>query len=238
MTSRRGLQTACTVAAVTFASSAAVCASSAGPVRQIASVSLLCALAYAVWFSRPRRFEAVVPAIGLTLAALILAGLALAAVHVLSTVPVVLATAVATLAAVWLGARHPAAAPGEREARLKLPRLLAVAGVLIFAAATVLAVHHSAASATADADRSSSVAVWAYPSGGQLRIGVEQSAGHGATPLRIVVSRAGAVVAKWDDVRLAPGQTWRAPPLTATGKGPTEVVVLRGGTVVASLSSR
>jgi hypothetical protein len=240
MTSRRGLQTACS--AVAIASFGAICASSAGPVRQIAGLSLLCALAFAVWFMHRRRFDAIVPAVGLTLAFLILAGLALAAVHILGTVPVALASVVATLAAAWAGARHaaPALGPGlaERRAWLKPRYPLALIGVLIFAAATVLAVHHSAASATADADGASSVAIWAYPSGGQLHVGVEQPAGHGATSLRIVVTQAGVTVATWNDIRLAAGRTWEAPAFKDTGKGPAQVVALHGGTVVASLSSR
>jgi hypothetical protein len=188
-------------------------------------------------------FDAIVPAIGLTLVFLILAGLALAAVHALSTVPVALALGVVTLAAVWAGASHPThPTPGlaEQGARpqLKPPNPLVVAGVLVFAAAAVLAVRYSAASATADAGGASSVAIWAYPSGDQLRVGVEQAAGHGATSLRIVVTQAGVTVATWDDIRLAPGQTWEAPALTVTGNGPARVVALHGGTVVASLSSR
>ena len=67
---------------------------------------------------------------------------------------------------------------------------------------------------------------------------MEQPAGHGATSLRIVVTQAGVTVATWNDIRLAPGQTWEAPALTVTGKGPVQVVALHGGTVMASLSSR
>ena len=96
----------------------------------------------------------------------------------------------------------------------------------------------SADGATADADGASSVAIWAYPSGDRLNVGVQQPAGHGSTSLRIVVSRAGVTVATWNDIRLAPGQTWQAPALTVTGDGPVQVVALSGGTVVASLSSR
>jgi hypothetical protein len=186
-------------------------------------------------------FDAIVPVIGLTLVFLILAGLALAAVHSLSTVAVALVLGVVTLAAVWAGVSrptHPTPELAERGARLKPPNPLVVAGVLIFAAAAVLAVRYSAASATADADGASSVAIWAYPSGGQLHVGVQQPAGHGATSLRIVVTQAGVTVATWNDIRLAPGQTWEAPALTVTGKGPAQVVALHGGTVVASLSSR
>jgi hypothetical protein len=236
MTSRRGLQTACT--AIVIASFGAICASSVGPVRQIAGLSLLCAFAFALKLMRRRRFDAIVPTIGLTLAFLILAGLALAAVHALSTVPVALVVAVATLAAVWAAASQPTVGLAERRAWLKPPYPLAVVGVLIFAAATVLAVHYSADGATADADGASSVAIWAYPSGGQLHVGVEQSAGHGATSLRIVVTQAGVTVAMWNGIHLAPGQSWEAPALTVTGKVPAQVVALHGGTVVASLSSR
>lgn len=236
MTSRRGPQAACS--AVTIASFGMICASSAGPVRQIAGLSLIGAFACALWIIHRGRFAAIVPAIGLTLAFLILAGLALAAVHALSTVPVALALGVVTLTATWAGASHPTPGLAERRAWLKPPNPLAVTGVLIFAAAAVLAVRYSAASATADADGASSVAIWAYPSGDQLHVGVEQPAGHGAASLRIVVTQAGVTVATWDDIRLAPGQTWEAPALTITGNGPAQVVALHGGTVVASLSSR
>jgi hypothetical protein len=240
MTRQRGLQAACS--AVAIASFGALCASSAGPVRQLAGLSLIGAFAFALWFMHRGRFDAIVPAVGLTLVFLILAGLALAAVHVLSTVPVALAAAVATLAAAWVGASQPVAHPtaglAEPRAWFKPRHPFAVTGVLIFAVATVLAVHFSAASAAADADGASSVAIWAYPSGGQLHVGVEQPAGHGAASLRIVVTQAGVTVATWNDIRLAPGQTWEAPALTVTGNGPAQVVALNGGTVVASLSSR
>lgn len=241
MTSRLRLQVACS--AVAIASFGAICASygasSTGPVRQIAGLSLIGAFAFAVWFRHRRRIEAIVPAIGLTLAFLILAGLALAAVHVLSTVPVAFVSAVATLAVAWVGASQPAAGPQERRAWLKRPHPLVVVGVLIFAGATVLAVRHSAASATADAEGASSVAIWANPSGDQLHVGVQQPAGHGTTTLRIVVSQAGVTIATWTNIRLAPGQTWEAPALlTVTGNGPTQVVALHDGTIVASLSSR
>jgi Amino acid permease len=235
-TGRRGLQAAA-CAAVALVSVCVVCAASAGPVRQLAGLGLIGVFALAVWFMHRTRFEAIVPAIGLTLAFLILAGLALAAVHALSTVPVAIVFGLATLAAAWIGAsRPPAARPAEPGAWLKPPYPLAVIGVLIFAAATVVAVHCSATGATTDADGVSSVAIWAYPTGDQLHVGVEQPAGHGATTLRIVVTQAGATLATWNDVRLAPGQTWQAPALTVTGIGPAQVLALRGGTVVASLA--
>lgn len=238
MTRRHGLAAGCSAVAV--ASCGTVCATSAGPVRQIAGLGLIGAFAGAMWSLRRHRSDAVVPAVGLTLAFLILAGLALAAAHALSTVPVALVSGVATLAAAWAGVRYraPAPAPASRGERLRRPNPLAIAGVLVFATAAVLAVRYSAASATADADGASSVALWAYPSGDQLHVGVRQPPGHGAVSLRIVVTRDGATVAAWDDVRLAPGQTWEAPALTVTGNGPAQVVALDGGTVVASLSSR
>ena len=236
MTGRRGFQAACS--AVTVASFVVICASSAGPVRQIAGLGLIGAFACALWFTHRERFDAIVPAVGLTLAFLILAGLVLAAVHALSTVPVALAWGVVTLVAVWAGAPSPGPGLAERRAWLKPPNPLAVTGALIFAAAAVLAVRYSAANATADDDGASSVAIWAYPSGDQLHVGVKQPAGHGAASLRIVVTQAGVTVATWNDIRIAPGQTWEAPALTVTGNGPAEVVALHGGTVVASLSSR
>jgi hypothetical protein len=239
MLSQRRPQAACS--AVAIASFVAICAASAGPVRQIAGLSLIGAFAFALWLMRQGRFDAIVPATGLTLAFLILTGLALAAVHILSTVPVALAATLATLAAVWAGTPHPIAESAERRTRLPWftpSHLLAVTGALIFAAATVLAVHHSASSARVDADGASSVAIWAYPSGDQLHVGVRQPAGHGATSLRIIVTEAGVTIATWNDVRLAAGQTWEAPALTVAGNGPAHVVAMHGGTVVASLSSK
>lgn len=234
MTSRRGLQAACSLVAI--ASCGAICASPAAPVRQIAGLSLVCALTCAVWLLL-QRFDAIVPAIGLTLACLILTGVALAAVHVLRAVPAALALGVVTLAAAWAGTAHSAPRHADRRTLTRPPSPLALTGVLIFAAAAVLAVRYSAASATSDADRASSVALWAYPSGNQLHVGVTQPAGHGAASLRIVVTRAGVTVAAWSDIHLAPGQTWAAPALTVTGTGPASVVVLDGGSVVARLSS-
>ncbi|HEU5331147.1 MAG TPA: hypothetical protein VFU73_00235 [Actinocrinis sp.] len=224
--------------AVTLAAFGVICASSAQPVRQIAGLSLIGAFAGAIWSIRRERFDAGVPALGLTLALLILAGLALAAVHALSTVPVALAVGVATLAVTWVGVSFLTPEPAERRAWIKTLNPLAITGVLIFAAAAVLAVHFSATSATADADAASSVAIWAYPAHDQLHVGVKQPSGHGATSLRIVVTQAGATVASWNDIRLAAGQTWEAPALTVTGNAPAQVVALHGGTVVASLSSR
>ncbi|MBS2964719.1 hypothetical protein KGA66_16800 [Actinocrinis puniceicyclus] len=238
-TSRRGLRAACSTLAV--AAFVVVCASSAGPVRQIAGLGLAGALLCAAWLVHRARFEAIVPAAGLTLVFLVLAGLALAAVHALSTVPFALTLTLVTLAALWAGAlRAPAGSAGsaERSARLNAPPPLAAAGVLAFAAAAVLAVHHGASAATADADAASSVAIWAYPSGGQLQVGARQPAGRGGTSLRIVVTQAGVTVATWNDIRLAPGGTWQAPAFTVTGDGPVRVVALHGGTVVASLSNR
>jgi hypothetical protein len=239
MLSQRRPQVACS--AVAIASFVAICAASAGPVRQIAGLSLIGAFAFALWLMRRGRFDAIVPATGLTLVFLILTGLALAAVHILSTVPVALASTLATLAAVWAGTPHPSAESPERRTwlqRFTPSHLLAVTGVLIFAAATVLAVHHSASSARVDADGASSIAIWAYPSGDQLHVGVQQPAGHGATSLRIIVTEAGVTVATWNVNRLAPGQTWEAPALIVAGKGPAQVVAMHGGTVVASLSSK
>jgi hypothetical protein len=233
---RHALAAACS--AVAIASFAAISASSAGPVRQIAGLALLGAFACAGWSLRRGRFEALVPAVGLTLTFLILAGLALAAVHALGAVPVALALLLFTLAAAWAGARSPASKPADPGARRQRLNLLATAGVLLFAAAAVLAVRYSAASATADADRASSVALWAYPSGGRLHVGVAQPPGQGTASLRVVVTQAGVPVAAWNDIRLAPGQSWQGPPLSVTGNAPVTVAVFRGGTVLASLSSR
>lgn len=233
---QRALRTAC--AAVAVAAFSVVGVSSAGPVRQVAGLCLIAAFTCAVWFLHRRRFDGIVPAVGLTLVFLVLAGLGLAAVHALSPVPVALVLAVATVAAAWVGAGAPAPGPAGQRARLRPPSLLAAIGGLVFAAAAALAVHYSATSATADADAASSVALWAYPSGDQLRVGVQQPAGHGAASLRIVVTQAGATVATWNDIHLAAGQEWEAPALTITGPAPAHVVALEGTSVVASLASR
>lgn len=235
MTNQRTLPMACSALAIV--SFSVVCASSAGPVRQVAGLSLIAAVTLALWFLHRRRFDAIVPAIGLTLVFLVLAGLGLAAVHALGIVPVALGLALAAIAAVWAGALTRSPGLEEQRSRLRPPDPLAAIGVLVFAVAAVLAVRYSAASASADTDAASSVAIWAYPSGDQLRVGVQQPAGHGASSLRIVVTQAGATVATWNDIHLAPGQRWEAPALTITGPGPAQVVALDGTTVVASLAS-
>ena len=235
LTGRRGIQAV--ISAVTVVSIGAACASSSGPVKQIAGLCLIGALACALWFVHPQRFAAVVPAVGLTLVFLVLAGLVLAGGHVMTTVPAALVVGAATLAVVWAGAAYADPLVGERRAWLWPPNPFAAAGVLIFAAAAALAVHSSASSATADADAATSVAIWAYPSGNQLHVGVEQPAGQGSASLRIVVTQAGVTVATWNNVNVAPGQTWEAPAITVTGNAPDKVVALHGATVVASLTS-
>jgi hypothetical protein len=203
----------------------------------IAGLCLAGALAGALWLAAQARFRAIVPAIGLTLAFLVLAGLALAAVHAPGAVPTALAIGAVTVAAAWASVWYPAPGHAERQERLPRPGLIAVAGVLIFAVTAVLAVHYAAASAGADGDGASSLAVWAYPAGGQLHVGAQQPAGHGAASLRIVVIQAGVTEASWSNIRLAPGQPWEAPALTLTGNGPVRVIALHAGTVVASLSA-
>lgn len=234
-TDQRALQAAQSV--LTIASFGLICASSSGPVRQIAGLCLISTLAFAVWSPRRWRFDAIVPAVGLTLAFLVLAGLALAAVHALTTVPAALMLAGATLTAVWAGGLHRGPEAAHPRARLKPPNPLVLGGLLAFAVATVLAVHYSALSAEADADGATSVAIWAFPSGDQLHVGLRQPTGHGAATLRIIVTQAGATIAAWNDIRLAPGQTWEAPALTVPAAVPAQVVALHGGTVVASLSA-
>ena len=236
MTRQHELQAACSAVAV--ASCGVICASSAGPAKQIAGLSLIGAFVCAMWLLYRERFDGIVPATGLTLAFLILAGLALAAMGTLNPVPVALAVGIATPVAACAGVRYPGAEHADRTSRLKRLNPLAATGVLIFAVTAVLAVRHSAASATADADGASSVALWAYPVGGRLHVGVEQPSGHGATSLRIVLTQAGVTVATWNDIRLAPGQTWEAPALTVAGSGAAQVVALHGTTVVARLSSK
>jgi hypothetical protein len=233
---RLGRPVACS--AVTAAAVGVTCAST-GPVRLAGALILLGALVCALWIAHHARFAALGPAIGLALAFLVLIGLALAAGHALSTAPIALAIGAVTLAAAWAGRLYPAAGvPGHRTP-VKRPNLIAVGGAVIFAAAAVFAVHYSALSARADSARACCLAVWAYPSGpsgAQLQVGAQQPAGHGPTSLRIVVAEAGITAAAWNDVHLAPGQTWRAPPLTMTGNGPATVIARRGRVVVASFS--
>jgi predicted PurR-regulated permease PerM len=174
--------------------------------------------------------RAIVPAIGLSLVFLVLAGLGLAALHALNAITTALAVGIAALAATWYVAR------GIAEWKTRL-RPLAIAGVLVFAVASVLAVHYSAASATTDADGASSLAVWAYPAGDRLQVGIQQPPGRGEASLRVVVNQDGITARAWNDIRLAPGQTWEAPALTLTGSGPVQVVVLNAGAVVASVSA-
>jgi hypothetical protein len=235
---RRRWKAPAACSAVTIAAVAATCAP-AGPLRLIAGLSLLAALACALWLLHRARFPALVPAIGLTLAFLVLAGLALAAAHWLTAFPAALTTAAAALTAAWASVRYPEAQrPDQPERAPKLkPGPLAVAGVLVFALTATLAIRYAATSATTGSAAASSLAVWAYPAGDQLHVGARQPAGHGSASLRIVVTQAGITTAAWNNVRLAPGQAWEAPALTLTGSGPVQVTALRAGTVVASLSA-
>jgi hypothetical protein len=104
---RWGGPAACSAA--TVAAAGATCLT-AGPVRLIAGLSLLAALACALWLLHGARFDAIVPAAGLTLVVLILAGLALAAAHFLTIVPITLTVAAAALAAAWVSLRFPVGA--------------------------------------------------------------------------------------------------------------------------------
>jgi predicted PurR-regulated permease PerM len=177
--------------------------------------------------SAPR---ATVIAIGLSVVFLVLAGLGLAAVHALNDITAALAAGIAALAATWYVAR------GKAEWTTRLDPF-AIAGVLVFVVASVLAVRYSAVSATTHADGASSLAVWAYPAGDRLQVGMRQPPGRREASLRVVVSQEGTTARAWNNVRLAPGQTWEAPPLTLTGTGSVRVVVLSAGTVVASVSA-
>jgi hypothetical protein len=229
-----GLPVACSVVATV--SFGIICVSS-GSIRLTAGLCLLGAFTSSLWLVHRIRFPAIVSAVGLSLVFFILAGLGLAAAHALSTVPTALAIEVVTLAAVRSSVFYQSPELAERRARLKPSNPLAVIGVLIFAAAVVLAVRYATASATADSNGASSLAVWAYPAGTQLHVGAQQPPGHGAASLRIVVTQAGVTAAAWNNIRLAPGQTWEAPALTLTGNGPVQVIAFRGGHVVASLSA-
>jgi hypothetical protein len=188
---------------------------------------------------RRARFPAVVPVAGLALAFLVLAGLALAAGHALSTVPVALAAGAAALAAAWASHRYLATADPDGRPPAARPGPFAVgavaAGGIVFAAAAVVAVHYSAVSAAADADRASSPAVWGYPAGGHLDVGAQQPPGRGPASLQIVVTHAGSTAAAWNDIHLRPGQKWQAP-VALAGNGPTLIIARRGGIVIARLS--
>jgi hypothetical protein len=237
---RPGLAAACSAVTVV---AVVVTGLSTGPVRLAAAAILLAAFVGAGWLLQRAQFAALGPAVGLALACLILIGLALAAVGALSVGAIASALGAVTLAAAWASTTlHPAAAEAaEWRTPLKRPSSFAVGGAVIFAAAAACSVHYSAASATADSDRASSPALWAYPVGDQLDVGVRQPAGrqpagHGLTSLRIVVTQAGVAIATWKDIRVAPGQTWQAPPVALTGDGPTQVVAFQGRSVVARLS--
>jgi hypothetical protein len=217
---------------------------STGPVRLIAVLLLLGAFVGAIWLLYLAQFTALGPAVGLALAGLILTGLALAAAGALTIDVIASAISAITLAiawastawanTLWASTHHPAAAEGRTP--LKRPSPFAVGGAVIFAAAAACSVHYSAASATADSDQASSLALWAYPAGDRLDVGVWEPAGYGSTSLRIVVTQAGVTIAAWKNIHLAPGQTWEAPPIALRNDGPTQVVAFRGGSVVASLS--
>lgn len=230
--------------AVTVVAFGLICLTT-GPVRLAAVVLLLGTFVGAGWLLHRAQFAALGPSVGLALAGLILIGLALAAAGTLTTMAVAAAIGVLTVAIAWASTvststgatatAHPAA-PVEWRTWLTRPSPFAVAGAVIFATAAACSVVYSAASATSDSDRASSLALWAYPSRNRLDVGVWQPADHGPTSLRIVVTQAGTTIAAWTDIRLAPGQTWEAQPIPLTGNGPTRVVVFRGGSVVASLS--
>jgi hypothetical protein len=228
--------------AVTVAAFGVICVS-AGPLRLAAAVVLLGGFVGAIWFLDRAQFAALGSAVGLALAGLILIGLALAAAGALTIDVIAAAIGASTLAAswastAWASALHPAAPASAAEwgTRRRLPSPFAVGGAVIFATAAACAVHYSAASATADSDQASSPALWAYPAGDRLDVGVLQPAGQGPTSLRIVVTQAGVTLAVWKDVRVGQGQAWEAPPIALRGDGPTKVVAFRGESVVASLS--
>jgi len=236
------LPAACSAVAVVAVG--VICVST-GPVRLTAVLILLGTFAGAIWRLHRAQFAALWPAVGLTLAGLILIGLALAAAGALTTTAIAAAIGVVTVAIAWAStawastawASPPnSASVAEWRTWLTRPSPFAVAGAVIFATAAACSIVYSAASSAADSDRASSLALWAYPTGDRLDVGVWQPAGHGPTSLRIVVTQAGITIAAWKDIWLAPGQTWEARPIALTGDGPTQVVVFRGGSVVASLS--
>jgi len=223
---------------VTIASVVVSCVT-AGPLRLIAGLSLLAALAWAVsLLLRRPRFDAIVPAGGLTLVFLVLAGLGLATVHILSVAATALAVGAAALMTAWAAARFRRAGRPTRAARRGAHGYLAIAGVLLFAIIATVAVRYAAASATADSSQASSLALWAYPVGNQLHVGAQQPDGHGALSLRIVVTQAGVTAATWNNIHLEPGRSWDAPALTLPRGGQVQVVALHAGTVVASLPTR
>jgi hypothetical protein len=230
---RWGIPAACSAAT---ALSLGLIWASTGPVRLTGVLVLLGAFIGSIWIAHQARFTAIAPAVGLALGCLILIGLVLAVLHALNADAVALAIGAVSATVAWVSGLYPAADVPERGTSVKPARPMAVGGAVIFAAAAALAVHYSAVSARAGSAEASSLAVWAYPAGQHLLVGAQQPAGHGSTSLRIVVIQAGITTAAWNDVRLAPGQTWRARPFTMTGNGPARVVARRGGVVVASFS--
>jgi hypothetical protein len=236
-----------TCSAVAVGAFAVICVA-AGPVRLVAAAILLGAFVGAIWLLQRAQFAALGPAVGLALASLILIGLALAAAGLLDVDALAAAIGASTLAIAWLntvwlgtawaGPRHQATEndAAERTSWRKRPSPLAIGGAVLFAAAAACSVHYSADSATADSDQASTPALWAYPAAGRLDVGVWQPDDQGSASLRIVVTQAGTTIAFWPDVRLAPGQTWRARPVALRGDAPTQVVAYQGRTVVARLS--
>jgi hypothetical protein len=206
-----------------------------GPFRLAAALLLLGAFIGSIWILHRARFAALGPSVGLALAGLTLIGLAFAAAGALTIVPIASAIAAVTLAAAWARTLYPGTA-AERGTQVKRPGPFAVGGVIIFAVLAAFSVRYSAVSATADSDHASSPALWAYPVGDQFDVGVRQPAGQPPTSLRIVVTQAGSTLAAWQDIRLAPGQAWRAQLIALSIDGPVQVVAFQGKTIVARLS--
>jgi hypothetical protein len=217
--------------AITVLALVVVC-TSVGLIKLIGGVILLGVFASVLWIAQKSRFVAIAPAIGLILTSLVIIGFALAAVHALDVRPVALTVGTVAVAAVWASSRRPSV----QRAPLRPLHLIAAGGAAVFAMAAVFAIHYSSVSAVTDLDQATSLAVWAYPSGHQLHVGVQQPPEHQPISLRIVVIHAGLTAAVWNHVRLAPGQTWQAPPLTLAGSGPIRVIARDSAQVVASLS--
>jgi hypothetical protein len=222
----------CSVAA---ALAFALVLASTGSLKLAGGLILLGAFVGAILLAQGFRFVSVAPAVGLVLASLVLIGVGLAAVHMLNSGVAPAAAAIATIGVAWIGWRRTVVDPRNPRPTRRL-NWVAGAGVAFFAMAAAFAIHYSAVSVTADSNRATSLALWAYPSHGHLHVGVEQPAGRNLGPVLIVVTYAGTTAATWRNVDLAPDQTWQAPPLALPRSGAIRVTVRRGGRVIATLS--
>jgi hypothetical protein len=199
---------------------------------------LLAAVAGAMWLAHDAALVDFSPALGLALVSLVLVALVLAAAHRLSTVSMTLALAGLTLVVAWGSTWHRRSPVRLRVTPLRSAYLWIVLGMAVLATSAVFAVRYSSGSATADADRALSTAVWAYQSGGQLHIGAAEPPGHGTIPLQVYVTQGKRIVATWHNILLASSRTWQAPPLTVHRANGMKVVARSNERIIAVLPIR